>query len=122
MGGARRRQRSRVSADRDDVERQLESGLLACPACVVGGLGAEHHRLAGKRAGEPVECRCARIGGAPASPRFRQEDVAGLGIQGIRTDVTRTLCVAPAPGSRSLLITINPMTCATAASRESTAA
>jgi hypothetical protein len=35
----------------------------------VGGLGKERHRLAGKHAGEPAECRCARLGGVPESPR-----------------------------------------------------
>ena len=68
---------------------------------VVGGLGVEHHRLAGKRAGEPVECRRARLGGVPACPRLRQEHVAELGLPGIRTDVTRTLCVAPIERDRT---------------------
>ena len=35
---------------------------------VVGGLGAERHRLVRKRIGEPVERRRARLGGIPASP------------------------------------------------------
>jgi len=48
----------------------------------VGGLGKEHQRLAGKRAGEPAECRCARLGGVPESPRLWQEQVAELGLPG----------------------------------------
>jgi len=43
---------------------------------LVGGLGGEHHRLAGMRVGEPVERRCTRLGGVPASPRMRQKHVA----------------------------------------------
>src|ERR1700730_16859583 len=46
----------------------------------VGGLGKEHHRLGGKMAGDPAECRCARLGGVPESPRLRQEQVAELGL------------------------------------------
>ena len=42
----------------------------------VSRLGLEYHRLAGKLAGEPAECRCARLGGVPESPRLRQERVA----------------------------------------------
>ena len=48
----------------------------------VGGLGKEHHRLAGKLAGEPAECRCACLGGVPVSPCPRQEQVAELGLPG----------------------------------------
>jgi hypothetical protein len=56
----------------------------------VGGLGGEHHRLAGKDAVEPVECRRARLGGVPESPRPRQEQVAEIGLpRGSRAMVPR---------------------------------
>jgi hypothetical protein len=56
----------------------------------VGGLGAEHHRLAGKDAVEPVECRRARLGGVPESPRPRQEQVTEIGLpRGSRATVPR---------------------------------
>ncbi len=48
----------------------------------VGGLGLEHHRLAGKLAREPAKCRRARLGGIPESPRLRQEHVTDLGLPG----------------------------------------
>jgi len=50
---------------------------------VVDGLGAQHHRLVGRR-GEPVQRSCARLGGVPAPPRLRQEPVAELGLPGSR--------------------------------------
>lgn len=65
---------------------------------VVGSLSAEHHRLAGQRGGEPAERRRARLGGIPPSPRLWQEHIAELGLPGIRTDVPRTLRVAPIEG------------------------
>lgn len=46
----------------------------------VGGLGGEHHRLAGKRVGEPAECRRARLDGVLESPRPRQEQVPEIGL------------------------------------------
>jgi hypothetical protein len=58
----------------------------------VGGLGKGHHRLAGKRAGEPAECRCAGLGGVPASPRLRQEQVAELGPRQQPEDRAPLLC------------------------------
>src|SRR6185437_9468758 len=45
----------------------------------VGGLGLEHHRLAGKRVAEPAECRRARLGSVPEPPCPRQEQVTELG-------------------------------------------
>jgi hypothetical protein len=55
---------------------------------VVGGLGAEHHRLAGKRVGEPAERSRARRGGVPVAPSLWEEQAAELGLPGIRTDMT----------------------------------
>jgi hypothetical protein len=56
----------------------------------VGGLGVEHHRLAGKDAVEPVERRRARLGGIPESPRSRQEHVAEIDLpRGSRATVLR---------------------------------
>src|ERR1700678_2231081 len=56
----------------------------------VGGLGKEHHRLAGKRAGEPAEYRRTRLGGVPEDPRLRQEQVAQRSLTGSsRKDVAR---------------------------------
>jgi hypothetical protein len=47
----------------------------------VGGLGFEHHRLAGKRVVEPVECRCGRLGGVPESQQLdERRSVPGLGL------------------------------------------
>jgi hypothetical protein len=48
----------------------------------------------GKRAREPVGCRCARLG-VPASPCLRQEQVAELSLSAVRTDVTLTIWFAP---------------------------
>src|SRR4051812_24857233 len=44
----------------------------------VGGLCREYHRLAGYDAVEPAECRSARLGGVPESPRPWQEQVAEI--------------------------------------------
>lgn len=50
------------------------------------GPGGEHDRFAGRHVGEPAECRCARLGGVPASPRLWQEQVAELGLSGSLTN------------------------------------
>jgi hypothetical protein len=44
------------------------------------------HRLARKLAGKPAECRRARLGGVPESPRLRQEQVAEHGLPGSGRD------------------------------------
>src|SRR5215469_13105939 len=64
------------------VPLYLGEPQLRCEAHRPGvrALGKQHHRLAGKRAYEPAECRRARLGGVPESPRLRQEQVAELDL------------------------------------------
>src|SRR4051812_9300968 len=105
-GPGRQSVRTQYSIGRRDRETQAEP-LLGVPGMEplyldepqlcrethradVGGLGGEHHRLAGKDVVEPAECRRARLGGVPESPRPRQEQVTEIGLPyGSRATVPR---------------------------------
>ena len=67
----------------------------------VGGLGAEHQRLARQRDVGPLEDGRTRLGGVTASPRARQEQVAQLRLPTLGHDVPGTLGVAPVDGDHA---------------------